>query len=808
MAENRPRGREKNVLGGSAGVHKDRPTGGGPVGGGSAFGGGSSGSSGGPVRGPGGSKMLIIIIALVVLLGGGGGLGSFLGGSSSSSGAAQSASQTAQSSAQSTTAPTGSSAASALSGIGGLSSIFGNVSSTSTGWLEGENNTGKLDRSVSSKAREKYTAIKGSGEDTITLMVYMCGTDLESRSSMATKDLTEMTNAALSDKINLIVYTGGCKQWQNSVISSRTNQIFKVESGGLKTLETDMGSKAMTDPATLTEFINYCSKNYPADRNMLIFWDHGGGSISGYGYDEKYPNSGSMDLSGIDRALKNAGIKYDFIGFDACLMATVETDLMLANYADYAISSEETEPGVGWYYTNWLNALSQNTSMPTIEIGQKIIDDFVNVCAQNCPGQKTTLSIVDLAELGETVTDEFKSFAKGTTELIKNKEYKVVSDARSNSREFASSSRIDQIDLVNFARGLGTDEGESLAKTLLSAVKYNRTSSNMTNAYGVSIYFPYQRASNVDKAVNTYSRIGLDSEYSDCIREFANLEVSGQVSTGGSASPFGSLTSGSASGSSLQTLASIMSLMSSMSSGRSLGVDGLDSSNTAFLSDAALSTEDTAEYIESNQFDGSALNWQEDGDGRFISLSDEQWSFVHSVDLNSFYDDGEGYIDLGLDNLYTISDDGKLYADTDGTWLSIGRVVVAYYHTDTVDDGDNYSISGYVPALLNGERVNLILIFDNDNPDGYIAGADPDYDEALTETSSRGLIELKSGDELKFLYDFYSYDGEFNDSYTSSETLTVSDTDFEIGNIALDNPVKSFYKFTDIYNQSYWSEEF
>ena len=103
--------------------------------------------------------------------------------------------------------------------------------------------------------------------------------------------------------------------------------------------------------------------------------------------------------------------------------------------------------------------------------------------------------------------------------------------------------------------------------------------------------------------------------------------------------------------------------------------------------------------------------------------------------------------------------------------------------------------------------VKLITPLTIEHPNGFIAGADPDYDEALTETSSRGLAELQPGDEIKFLYDFYSYDGTFDANYTSRETLTVTGEPFEIGNIALDRPVKSYYKFTDIYNQEYWSEE-
>ena len=54
----------------------------------------------------------------------------------------------------------------------------------------------------------------------------------------------------------------------------------------LLSLEDDIGKKDMTSPETLGDFIRYCSSNYPANRNILILWDHGGGSLAGYGYDE------------------------------------------------------------------------------------------------------------------------------------------------------------------------------------------------------------------------------------------------------------------------------------------------------------------------------------------------------------------------------------------------------------------------------------------------------------------------------------------------------------------------------------------
>ena len=795
--DNRPRGREKNVTGGGAGVHRrgeglgtgkvgsgsgmpQRPAGGGN-GGPQRFGGQRSGGTRGGVP--------LIAILLALLLGGGGGLGALsglFGGSSSTPSYTPSTSYTGSAS----------SGGSAYSGSVVQSLFSTGAASAGDQWTSSAN-TGKLNTAVAPEARAKFTTLRGGGKDTVTILVYMCGTDLESKNSMATSDLSEMAKATIGSNVNLIVYTGGCRQWQNNAVSSQVNQIWQVKNGGLTCLNQNAGTASMTDPGTLQSFLKWGGRNYPADRTMLIFWDHGGGSLSGYGYDEKNPSSGSMTLSQIDGALAGAGLKYDFVGFDACLMATAETALMLSKYADYLIASEETEPGVGWYYTNWLTELSANTSLPTIEVGKKIADDFVDVCARTCRGQQTTLSVVDLAELGETLGDEFAAFAKDTRELIQNDGYQTVSSARSGAREFAASSAIDQIDLVHFARNLGTDEGEALAQVLLSAVKYNRTG-NMTNAYGLSIYFPYKKASKVDQAVDTYDRIGVDDEYSACIREFASLEVSGQAVSGGTASPLGSLLGGSASQVSSGDIAQLLGLFLG---GDVSSVAGLTAGNTGFLSGRSLSDSDIAAYLAEKRFDPSYLTWT---DGRLL-LPQEQWDLVQGLDLNVFYDDGTGYVDLGLDNVYEFDASGNLLGETDGTWLSINGQPVAYYHLSTAEEGEHYTITGYVPALLNGERMELILIFSDETPYGYIAGARPAYADGETETVARGLTEVLPGDTLDFLCDYYSYDGQYQDSYFLGEQMTVTDQ-MTISNTYLGEGVLAMYRFTDLYGQHYWTD--
>ena len=678
--------------------------------------------------------------------------------------------------------------------------------STSNGWADDANNLTGLNTSVADGSRAKYTNIIGNGEDKITIMVYLCGSDLESGSAMATKDLQEMAAAKSSDNVELIVYTGGARQWQNNVISNQVNQIYRVKDGGLERLVENAGTGAMNDPNTLASFIQFAAQNFPANRNQLILWDHGGGSISGYAYDEKNSAKGYMTLAEIDKALEAGGVKFDYIGFDACLMGTVENAIMLNKHADYLIASEETEPGIGWYYSNFLNMMANNPSVSTLEVGRQIIDDFTDKCASQTPGQKTTLSIVDLAELSNTVPGKLSEFSRSITNKITNKEYAEVAAARNNTREFATSTAIDQVDLVHLAKNMNTDSGLLLGEAIKSAVKYNRTSTNMSNAYGLAVYFPYKRANKVDSAVNTYAAIGMDEDYAKAIQQFASLETSGQISSGGSASGLGSLF-GSLMGDSYYGSSSggVSSLLDTLLGGRFNDVEGLDESNTAFMKNG-LDSSAAVEYIEENKFDPSELVWQEDENGvTYMHLSEKNWSLVNKLDMGLFLDDGEGFIDLGLDNQFEFSEEGDLIPSDGLSWVGINGQTVAYYHDSTEDDGIHYTITGHVPALLNDERVNILLVFSDSNPGGYVAGYEKVYSEKDTELLPKVNYEFNDGDKIDFLCDYYTYDEKFQDNYMLGDQLVVNG-DLKITNQDMTGEsIRVTYQFRDIYNQEYWT---
>ncbi len=633
-----------------------------------------------------------------------------------------------------------------------------------------------VDTTVSELARDKRTVLQGNGNDTATIMVYMCGTDLESRSGMATSDLQEMLNANISGKVNIIVETGGASSWQNNVVSSRTNQRYRVTSEGLELVQDDLGRRSMVNPATLSDFIKYCKANYPADRYALVMWDHGGGSLSGYGYDENYPNDG-MTLDEIGTALKNGGCTFDMVGFDACLMATLETAMVLEPYSDYMIASEEVEPGKGWYYTGWISSLSENTSIATTDLGKKLIDDYVADVKANSSRDQATLSLIDLAELKGTVPKALTAFASSTSKLIDEDQYKRVSNARAGTKEFSPSTQINQVDLIDFAENLDTAEAQSFANVLQGCIKYNRTSNNITNANGVSIFFPYGRLSGLTPMLQTYDEIGMDDSYSECIRSFASVAAGGQITSGGSGNILETLLGGMSGGTQKPETggagtAIVQTLLNEfLSKGDFSSITG--TTEAGWLDTNKMKS--SLSYYGDNRLDSAELLITEKNGQRVLALTEEQWDLVQQMEQNVWIDDGSGFIDLGLDNVYEYNGDGDLIMEYDGTWLALNGQIVSYYMLSDDRYGETYSIKGRVPAMLNDQLVDIILVFDNENPDGRVIGAQIKYDtETQTEALPKGLIDIAAGDRIDFLCDYYTYDGNYTDTYYLGEQYTAT----------------------------------
>ena len=197
-------------------------------------------------------------------------------------------------------------------------------------------------KAFAAAAGGKTTA--GRDDGVWTIFVYMCGSDLESYNAAASMDLIEMMNSSLGRNARFIVETGGATDWYSNVSRNRIERYEITRKGGYRV--DSLKQSNMGDSGTLADFINWGLKNYSSEHMGLVFWDHGSGSINGACFDEIYSYD-SLDLmeikDGLKRSIGKAGGKFDFIGFDACLMATIETAAVLQGYADYMVASEETE---------------------------------------------------------------------------------------------------------------------------------------------------------------------------------------------------------------------------------------------------------------------------------------------------------------------------------------------------------------------------------------------------------------------------------------------------------------------------------
>ena len=128
------------------------------------------------------------------------------------------------------------------------------------------------------RAAKKSTPM--GDEDTWTIFIYLCGTDLEGNIAAASGDVVQMCQAEASDNVRFVFQTGGTEQWQNEVFSTEACERYVVQNNDV-TLVDSAPLTNMGDPATLESFLEWGIENYPAGKMGFVFWDHGGGSITG-----------------------------------------------------------------------------------------------------------------------------------------------------------------------------------------------------------------------------------------------------------------------------------------------------------------------------------------------------------------------------------------------------------------------------------------------------------------------------------------------------------------------------------------------
>ena len=358
-----------------------------------------------------------------------------------------------------------------------------------------------------------------------TVMMYLVGSDLESSEGMASQDLDEIMRADLGEQVNVVIQTMGCHKWHNDAVSPAAAQRFTVENGELVCLEPDLSQLDSTAPETLRDFVQYCAREYPADRNILILWDHGGGPVYGFGYDEYRSASATLTLDEMQTALKEAGVKFDFIGFDACLMGCMESAMALTDCADYLIASEDFISGYGWEYQYWLTELGDDVTLPTPSLGRTIVDTFVTESEQ--ARDAGILTVVDL-QYAPSLYSAWWDFAQANQDALTAQNYSwetentgrgYFSDWTNNSNEYAMSEYY-ITDLMALASTLECRESGALVRALQNAVVYSASTDEDSDYSGLSVTLPYGDPDFYTDLTEVFTACGFDSGYIQWLEAF------------------------------------------------------------------------------------------------------------------------------------------------------------------------------------------------------------------------------------------------------------------------------------------------
>lgn len=384
------------------------------------------------------------------------------------------------------------------------------------------------------------TACRLSERDALTadkkelILIYMVGSDLESERGLASKDLQEIRESGFNEKnIQIVVCTGGAAYWWNDSVSEDECGIFEVHPDReLEKVDT-LTHTNMAEADTLTEFLDYVYENYEADSYSLILWNHGGGAIVGYGGDENYCYD-TLNLCELDTAfgaskLIKDGERLEWIGFDACLMGMLEVANVCIPYADYLVASEGMAWEQGWNY-DFLNRLDVSMVGSGRAVGQEIVDAYADYyTSMTACNPEYTLSCMDLSQT-ESVIERLEALIQNADADLGNGDYSMLARERDQTKTFSITSVVgrsvdyDTVDLYHLSERLAVyypAEAAALQEAIHQMVVYQK--SNVADANGVAVYFPYRNKEDIPVWLEEYERIGFSNGYVEFIREFAQV---------------------------------------------------------------------------------------------------------------------------------------------------------------------------------------------------------------------------------------------------------------------------------------------
>lgn len=564
-----------------------------------------------------------------------------------------------------------------------------------------------------------FSVCAAADEGNWAIYMYVCGSDLESGSGYATDNLLDLMHSERTEDTIIVAQTGGASEWHNNFVDAEKTQRWLYVDGDMELVD-EQECLNMGDADTLADFLAFASTNYPADHTMVIFWDHGGGTLSGCCIDENFDND-SLSLTEMHDAfsrvydLSGEALPVDIIGFDCCLMATIDVADTFKDVAHYLVASEEVEPCDGWNYDYLGGLLGENPSIDPMDLGVEICSSYYDRLVQideelyTSKADTATLSLTDLTQV-DNLTAAFDSFIDNmiVTAYYDPEYFRAYSMFAQNSENYGGNSRsegyMDLTDIKDFILNSGEyiQGSEEVLNALDACVLYQVNGGFRTRGGGLSFYFDYDG----------------QKEKNDQYDENGSLDA--------------------------------LKVLYDFGLSDGIEVSSYDYMQQLGLDTGAIPEVSSLEYTESNV---TPIQFNEEGIP-FVDFGEELASCITDAMYYVYYvEDGKSYY-IGSDDEVACDFEAGTVADRmGGNWAYFDGNLASM---ELVYDNADYHLYA-IPVKVGEEELCLQVGFDTAENKWTVLGAGIPHEE--TAMTSRAIY-LEKGTEVTLLYKEVRADGE------------------------------------------------
>ena len=376
----------------------------------------------------------------------------------------------------------------------------------------------------------------------------------------------------------------------------------------------------------------------------------------------------------------------ELVGFDTCLMATIDVAAVFQNFAKYLVASEEVEPGNGWYYTGWLGALADNPGMNGEDLGIAICNSYYEGCEAVGTQDQTTLSVTNLTKL-TPLLDAYETFGQEAFVAATEEPgfFAELGRAAAQTENYGGNTReqgyTNMVDLGHLARQTAwmIPSAQNVSDALDDCIVYRIGGVYRSEATGLSCYYSY----NGD--IDDFTGVAFKYLYA--------YELTGELADGGE--------------------------------------EYLESLDIQELPEIVT--------LADKDWDNAPLDVNDEGIS-YLSLGEEANDVLAGIGFSLYYvdPDNDQMMLLGTDNDLTADwKNGIFYDNFRGVWGALDGHLVYMELSYESDDYNLYSI----PILLNGEAYNLQVAYDFTAEEWSIIGASQGLDSSGMASKELRLLE-------------------------------------------------------------------